>query len=235
MQNRENKGRAADMVVKVLAQRIQSGELEDGQPLPPERDMMEEFGISRTVVREALVALSNKGLVEARPRHRPLVRKPGYDSAFSAIESIVTYLLGQRGGVRNLFDTRILLEAALVRQAAKTADKQDIAALKRALEANQASIEDSETFYQTDMGFHRILYEISRNPVLPAVNRAYTTWLAPHWLQMPRLPDRNQANFEAHRQIFDAILMRDPDAAEDALKRHLENAWDQVRQTFGEL
>ncbi|WP_299637577.1 FCD domain-containing protein [uncultured Ruegeria sp.] len=235
MRNQAENGRAADNVVAILAQRIQTGELEDGQPLPPERDMMEEFGISRTVVREAVVALSNKGLIEARPRHRPLVRKPGYDSAFSAIESIVTHLLHQPGGVRNLFDTRILLEAALVREAAKTADKHDISALKQALEANEASIDNSEMFYETDIGFHRILYEIPRNPVLPAVNRAYTTWLAPHWMQMPRLPDRNQKNFKAHKEIFDAVLMRDPDAAEDALKRHLENAWDQVRQTFGEL
>ncbi len=235
MRNQAENGRAADNVVAILAQRIQTGELGDGQPLPPERDMMEEFGISRTVVREAVVALSNKGLIEARPRHRPLVRKPGYDSAFSAIESIVTHLLHQPGGVRNLFDTRILLEAALVREAAKTADKHDISALKQALEANEASIDNSEMFYETDIGFHRILYEIPRNPVLPAVNRAYTTWLAPHWMQMPRLPDLNQKNFEAHKEIFDAVLMRDPDAAEDALKRHLENAWDQVRQTFGEL
>ena len=235
MRNQAENGRAADNVVAILAQRIQTGELGDGQPLPPERDMMEEFGISRTVVREAVVALSNKGLIEARPRHRPLVRKPAYDSAFSAIESIVTHLLHQPGGVRNLFDTRILLEAALVREAAKTADKHDISALKQALEANEASIDNSEMFYETDIGFHRILYEIPRNPVLPAVNRAYTTWLAPHWMQMPRLPDLNQKNFEAHKEIFDAVLMRDPDAAEDALKRHLENAWDQVRQTFGEL
>ncbi|SLN53005.1 FCD domain-containing protein [Ruegeria meonggei] len=235
MRNQAENGRAADNVVAILAQRIQTGELGDGQPLPPERDMMEEFGISRTVVREAVVALSNKGLIEARPRHRPLVRKPGYDSAFSAIESIVTHLLHQPGGVRNLFDTRILLEAALVREAAKTADKHDISALKQALEANEASIDNSEMFYETDIGFHRILYEIPRNPVLPAVNRAYTTWLAPHWMQMPRLPDRNQKNFKAHKEIFDAVLMRDPDAAEDALKRHLENAWDQVRQTFGEI
>ncbi len=235
MQGQEDKGRAADLVVQRLAQKIQTGELADGQPLPPERNLMEEFGISRTVVREAVLALSNKGLIEARPRHRPVVRKPGFDAAFDALESIVTHLLHEPGGVRNLFDTRIIIEAALVREVAKNATKEDILALKEALAANKAAIHDSDAFYETDIGFHRVLYNTARNPVLPAINKAYTNWLAPQWSQMPRLPDRNRANYDSHREIYEAILMRDPDAAENALRSHLHNAWEQVRKTFGEL
>ncbi|GLQ36201.1 GntR family transcriptional regulator [Amylibacter marinus] len=235
MSDKDNTDRAADLVVRQLSLKIQSGELKDGQTLPAERDLMEEFGISRTVVREAVVALSNKGLVEARPRYRPVVRKPGYDAAFNALESIVTHLLHEPGGVKNLFDTRIMIESMLVREAAKDADKSDIARLKEALAANKESIENSAAFYQTDIDFHKVLYGISRNPVLPAINKAYTTWLAPHWSKMPRLPSRNEANYQAHLAIFDAILMRDADLAEAALRDHLQNAWSQVRETFGDI
>lgn len=235
MQGHDEIGRAADYVVQQLAQKIQTGELADGQPLPPERHLMEEFGISRTVVREAVVALSNKGLIETRPRFRPVVRKPGFDAAFGALESIASHLLHERDGVRSLFDTRILLEAALVREAAKHATKEDIAALKEALAANEAAIDDSLTFFETDIQFHAVLYGVSRNPILPSIQRAYMEWLAPHWSKMPRHPDRNRINFESHRDIYDAILMRDPDAAEDALREHLNNAWEQVRKTFGDL
>ena len=143
-------------------------------------------------------------------------------------------MLVDPNGVKNLFDTRIMIETALVRQAATDANKEDIAALKGALEANAAAIEDSELFYQTDMGFHKILYEIPRNPIMPVIHKAYATWLAPQWSQMPRLPARNRANYEAHKSIYDAILMRDPDAAEAALQAHLKNAWNQVRETFRE-
>lgn len=232
--NESKLGRAADTVVRRLSEKIQSGEYSDGTPLPPERLLMEEFGISRTVVREAVQSLSKQGLLEARPRHRPIVRKPGYDAAISAMESVVSHLLNNSGGVKNLFETRILMEAALVRQAAQQARKDDIAALKTALEANKAAIDNSEEFYRTDRAFHALLYEIPRNPVLPALHKAYVTWLAPQWSQMPRLPKRNQANFEAHERIFDAILMRDPDSAEAALRSHLEHAWDQVCETFGD-
>lgn len=229
-----NSGRAADTVVRQLSAKIQSGEYSDGTALPPERLLMEEFGISRTVVREAVQSLSKQGLLEARPRHRPIVRKPGYDAAISAMESVVSHLLTNAGGVKNLFDTRILVEAALTRQAAQDAHRDDIAALKAALMANEAAIGDSEEFYRTDRAFHALLYEIPRNPVFPALHRAYVTWLAPQWSQMPRLPERNRDNHDAHVQIFNGILMRDPDAAEAALRAHLEQAWDQVCKTFGE-
>ncbi|MEX0345107.1 MAG: FadR/GntR family transcriptional regulator [Rhizobiaceae bacterium] len=235
MASQDGVGRAADPVVRSIEEDIHSGELTDGQPLPTERHLMDKFGVSRTVVREAMRLLSSRGLVEARPRHRPVVRKPGFDTAVDVAGSIVSHMLSLPGGVKNLFDTRIMIEAALVRQAATHADKQSIVALKAALEANEAAVADSELFYQTDMRFHAVLYDIPKNPVLPAIHKAFTTWLAPHWSQMPRLPDRNRENYRAHKAIFEAILMRDPDSAEAALRDHLEAAWSQVRATFGDI
>jgi DNA-binding FadR family transcriptional regulator len=228
-------GRAADHVVSTLEQRILEGIWADGQALPSERDLMLEFGISRTVVREAVRLLSARGLVEAKPRFRPVVRKAGFEAVVEAAGSVVTNLLQQPGGVRNMFDTRILIEAGLVREAAKSANAADIVALKNALAANAAAINDSDLFYRTDTAFHAVFYAIPRNPVLPAIHSAYSTWLAPQWSQMPRLLDRNKANLAAHTAIFDAVLMRDPDAAEAALRSHLIAAWNQVRQTFGDI
>ena len=224
--------RAADHLISVFEDQIRSGALAEGDMLPPEREIVQTYGVSRTVVREAVLALSNKGLVQARPRHRPVVVKPGYDTAVTVIESVVGQLLDQPGGIRNLFDLRIMMEAALVREAAIKADRNQIGALQDALSANESSIENSADFFETDVAFHRVFYEIPDNPVLPSIHRAYTDWLAPQWTQMPRLPDRNRTNYESHKAIFQAILLRDPDAAESALREHLDNAWKQVRSTF---
>ncbi|MCY4179248.1 MAG: FCD domain-containing protein, partial [Litoreibacter sp.] len=193
------------------------------------------FGVSRTVIREAMRILSARGLVETRPRHRPVVRQPNADAAFGALEAIVPQLLTQPGGIRNLFDTRILIEAGLVRSAALNASKEGIAALQSALDENEATIPNSDEFYRTDVAFHRVLYELSGNPMLPALHKAYTVWLAPQWSQMPRLSERNKMNYSAHVQIFDGILRRDPDAAEQALRTHLETAWEHVSRTFDGL
>lgn len=209
-----------------------SGELVDGAPLPAERDLMSRFGTSRAVVREAIVALSNGGLVERRPRYRPTVRKAGVESAFAAVGSIVEHLLGEPRGVRNLYETRLFVEQGLVRQAALQARKQDIDDLRKALAENEASIPDSEAFYASDIAFHGVLYQIPQNPIFPAVHTAYTSWLAPHWSRMPRSPDRNAMNHRSHAEIFERIVERDANGAELALKRHLDAAWEYVRTTF---
>lgn len=224
--------RAADVVVRALEKRIAAGDLADGLPLPPERDLIQTFGVSRTVVREAVATLASRGLVESRPRFRPVVRRPGIDAALAAANGVVGYLLAQTGGVRNLYDTRIFLEAGLVRQAALSARREDIEALKQALDDNEAAVSDSEAFYRTDVAFHAVLYDIPKNPVFPALHKAFTGWLAPHWVKMPRSPERNRMNFLRHSDIYHAIRDRDPDAAEAALNAHLNAAWEYVRGTF---
>lgn len=227
--------RAADAVVRNIEQEIRTGALKDGVMLPPERDLGARYGVSRTVVREAMRILSSRGLVETRPRHRPIVRTPGIETALDVMEAIVPHMLAQPGGVRNLFDTRILIEAGLVREAARKATKPDIDALGAALALNAEAVDDSEAFYRTDGSFHRVLYEIPKNPALKALHQAYTVWLAPHWSQMPRSAPRNRHNHAAHTRIYEAILHRDPDAAEAALRQHLDDAWAQVCATFGEV
>ncbi len=231
----EKASRAADNLISIFERQIMDGTLEDGQPLPPEREIVQTYGVSRTVAREAVLALSNRGLVEARPRFRPVVRTPGYDAAIQAVSSIASRLLSVNGGVRNLFDMRIMMEAALVRDAAMHAGRDHIRRMKIALAENEAAIDDSQTFFDTDVAFHAVLYEIPGNPVLPAIHRAYTDWLSVHWLKMPRLPERNRINHASHRRIYETILLRDPDAAEEALRSHLDDAWAQVADTFKDL
>ena len=227
--------RAADAVIRSLEERIHAGALADGERLPSERDLMEAYGISRTVVREAVLALAAKGLVETRPRARPVVRKPGYASAMHAIGNIVTHLLHRREGVEAVFDTRVMIEAALVRRAALEAGKDEIAELREALEANAAVIDDADDFYRTDVAFHGVLYKSTGNPIMPALHEAWTTWLMPQWQKIPRSPERNRANYLGHKAVFEAILMRDPDAAEKAMRAHLQETWARVSKTFEDL
>lgn len=225
-------GRAADWVVSQIEDDILSGVLENGTPLPAERELMERFKTSRTVVREAITTLSSRGLIDAKPRFRPVVRKPGFDTALSSVGSIVKLLLAETRGVKTLYESRVFVERALVRDAARSATRKDIDDLREALAANQAAVSDSEEFYRTDVAFHGVLYRVPRNPIFPAVHEAYTSWLAPHWERMPRSPERNRVNFMSHKAIFDAIVERDADAAEEALETHLKAAWEYVRVTF---
>lgn len=223
--------RASARIVYELEGRIFDGTLENGAPLPAERDLMAHFDASRAVVREAITALRNRGLVEQQPRFRPIVRKPGVASAFAAVNSIVEHLLSDQIGVKNLYETRQFLEQALARQAALHATKTDTDELRTALAENEASIQDSERFYRTDIAFHGVFYRIPRNPIFLAVHDAYNDWLAPQWDRIPRSPERNAMNYRSHAEILDRVIDRDADGAELAVKRHLDTAWAFVRVT----
>lgn len=224
--------RAADTVVAQLEARIVSGELANGQPLPVERELIEDFGTSRTVIREAISSLTMRGLIKHKPRCRPIVHKPDFETVLHVSSNTIQHLLTEPGGVKNLYESRVFIERALAREAATSATKEDIADLKTALAANAAAIKDSLEFYRTDTAFHGVLYGIPKNPIFPVIHAGYTAWLAPHWKKMLRSPDRNALNFEAHQAIFSAILERDPTAAETALATHLAAAWDHVQSTF---
>ena len=134
--------------------------------------------------------------------------------------------------MKNLYDVRVFLESALARNAALHARKDDVIALRQALEANEKAISDSGMFYATDVAFHAVFYDVPRNPVFPSIHKAFTGWLSPHWERMLRSPERNRVNYLSHREIFRAVIERDPDAAEHALQSHLGAAWEYVRGTF---
>lgn len=224
--------RAADAIVIAIENQIADGFLPDLTPLPSERLLMEEFGASRTVVREAITALSNRGIIECKPRHRPVVRPVGYEAVIDATSPVVRQLLNDPKGVKNLYDARVFIERGLVRDAAFSATKDDIQALKSALAKNQEAISESDRFYETDTAFHKVLYSIPGNPVFAATHEGFVSWLAPQWDKMARLPEHNEQNYQAHKAIYMGILERDPDAAEAALVAHLSDAWEFVRSTF---
>ncbi len=115
--------------------------------------------------------------------------------------SVVPHLLEQPGGLKNLFGTRILAEAGLVRQAALHAGMDGLAALRQAPEENGAAIGDSESFWRTDMAFHGVLCRITGNPVLPAIHEAFTTWLSPYWRKPCPTVD-SQSNLRDHTRGF---------------------------------
>ncbi len=224
--------RVADTLADRFAAMIGAGEIAEGGRFPSERDLMQRYRVSRTAVREAVTMLANRGLLLTRPGYRPLVRKPDYDRAIDMIGQFVAHLIQDEAGVRNLFETRIFLECALVRTAARNAGKCDLKALAVALQANHAAIGQRRHFYATDMAFHATLFRVPRNPIYPVIHRAYSEWLMGHWAEMQGSEDIDRLNYASHAAIYEAILARDPDLAEEAMKGHLETAWNLVRTTF---
>lgn len=224
--------KASERVAAAIIAAVERQDWKAGERLPPERELMQLYGVGRSAVREAIAGLATRGVLQVKPGFRPIIQHRGYESALSTFSSLVSGMVGDRAGIQNLFGMRVFVEAALVRHAARYATPRDIEALGAALDANRAAISDPESFYRTDVAFHRVLYGIPGNPILPTIHTLYVDWLYDHWIQMPRSADINRMNYGAHAAIRDAIVARDPDKAEELLRQHLATAWQFVESTF---
>ncbi len=199
---------------------IFSGRLSVGDKIPSERALMDQFGVGRSTVREALFMLQRKGLLETRPGAAARVSRPDANTMVDDLSGAARHMLSQPDGVRHLQNARTLFEIGLARHAARHATEEDIRALKAALEANRAA-DDQPTFERTDLTFHYTLAMITHNPVFTTIHHALMAWLAEQRSVSARAGATRSEIFEQHRGIYEAIEAGDSVAAEEAMEAHL--------------
>ncbi len=228
-------GRPAENLYRNLEAAILSGEYPPNSRLPTERKLIEKFKVSRTVVREVVLSLEKRGLLERRYGHRPLVRKPSFTDALASLTSMMQHTAAQENNMRYLFESRIFIETALARRASQTATKEDISLLHEALENNRKAMGSSNDFYATDVAFHGVLYRIPRNPIFPALHQSFVAWLSDYWQMLRKGTEIHRFFYSSHAEIFDAINDRSPDEAEKAMRRHLEVSWGYIKALTDDL
>jgi GntR family transcriptional repressor for pyruvate dehydrogenase complex len=145
-----------------LEELILGNSLQAGDKLPSEKDLGEQLGVSKTVVRESMRSLSAKGLVEVRAGSGTYVRKVDRE-----LMSRPMNLLLRSGDVRpqDIHEARELLEVNIAGLAAERAEPADIAAMAETIEALKSPSITAQIFAETDVAFHRRLAEAARNPL----------------------------------------------------------------------
>lgn len=205
-----------------LMARIESGEIRPGEQLPPERELMDFYGVGRPAVREALQAMERSGIVEISHGERARVVVPTADDLIRQIGSGARHLLSmQPDTLEHLKDARVFLEAGTARMAAARATPEDVAALQARIAEHEASLAHLDRFLDRDMAFHREIARISGNPIFPAIVEAIFRWGSDYYQPLVRAPGAEQLTLAEHRRIVDAIAAHDGDAAEQAMRAHL--------------
>lgn len=220
------KRRLSDEVQARLEHMIHSGEYGPGDQLPSERSLMEHFGVGRPSVREALFTLQQLGLVSISSGERARVTRPTPERLLQGLDGAVRHLLATAQGEQNFQEARLFFEIGLARHAATQGSAQDFRRLGDALEANRRAMGNFEAFERTDVEFHFVLAEIPRNPVFVAIHEAVVAWLTSQRTLSLRNDGADQMAYMWHKNIFDAVTSRDPDAAEAAMREHLEGVAD---------
>lgn len=219
-------------VADQLERSIQDGDYAPADQLPSERDLMRQFSVGRPAVREALFHLRKMGLVEVRSGERARVTRPTPRVVLDALSGTARHMLAAPGGVRDFQSARIFFEVGLVRHAARNATEEDLADFETALEKNRQSLGDLKRFERTDVAFHYVLAVIPRNPIFTAMHAAFAEWL----LEQRRTtlaPGEDVKAHQAHRKIFEAVALRDPDRSEEAMREHLEYVAQRYADVIG--
>jgi DNA-binding FadR family transcriptional regulator len=209
--------------VHEIGVRIVDGDLKPGDTLP-DNGFVGESEVSRTVVREAIKVLAAKGLVESRPKVGTRVR-PRRDWNLLDPDVLAWQIevgpdpefLGQA------LELRRMIEPAAARLAAERATEEEIAALYDAYEAMAAAGDDLDAFMEPDLRFHSLLLDACRNELLEHMSEIFTAVLRTIFAYSSSSSRSYPRAARRHRAIVKAIEARDPDAAELAVLRLIDD------------
>ncbi len=227
--------RAATLVHRVTGQieyLIVKGELEPGDRLPPERELARQFGVSRTVVREAVRSLVAKGLLAVRPGSGTVVSSPTADSV---AQSLVMFL---RGGqpefdCEKVMEIRRVLEVANAGLAAERRTAEDLEEMERILHEENTRPDDRYRFAEYDVAFHAAVARATHNELfcllLDSIADILLTWRQVTF-DVPGTPTRAVMH---HRAVYEQVRAGDPDRARQAMREHLVESEDTMRKAIG--
>jgi DNA-binding FadR family transcriptional regulator len=214
--------RSAVRVYDHIYDRIAGGSFAKGEQLPTEFELAKSFGVSRTVVREALVRLRDEGLIQSR-------RGAGSFVTASPDQAIRRFApVASIGDIQRCYEFRIHLETAACTLAAIRCDKDELAELRAKLRATE-NIDDVTAGVEADLDFHIAVTKASHNRFFVDALVSLRSGLIVGMelvrrLSLSRPDDALALMYEEHQAIYDAIASGDPERAGAAMRHHLEAA-----------
>jgi len=208
--------RLFERIAEQIERSIVEGHLKPGDRLPAERELAQQFAVSRTAVREAVKSLSEKGLIESQHGRGTFVTDATSRTILQSLGKVIT-----THGVDQLVEIREIIEPELAARAALCADEDAISAMREAFLAMEAAGRDAAAFIEGDLDFHLAIAEAVDNPLILALTDSIVELLRDHRLRLFSVHGGPQRGQYHHRRILDAIERHDPDAARSAMRNHL--------------
>jgi DNA-binding FadR family transcriptional regulator len=216
--------KASDLLAARIREQVLSGTIAEGQALPTERDLVAETGLGRGTIREALRILENQGFIVTRTGRNggSVVRRPG---RASVEDSIGIFIRGQQLRLAALLEAREALEPAAARLAALHRTDGDLAKLSEvhAKLSSAVASKDLPAYLLANVTWHLAVVQASHNELLIA----FMTAIAQAVHSATEAANFNsdavrEVTLRAHDRIMDAIVARDPEAAERRMRRHVQ-------------
>ena len=219
-------------LVESLGQKIRSGQLVPGQKLPTESAIVDEFQVSRTVVREAISRLQASGMVQTRHGIGTFVVGVGESPGFR----ITPEQMGTLRDVIAVLEVRIGLETEAAALAAQRRTEANLSQMRKALDALELAVEEGRDSVDADFQFHLEIAVATQNGHFVELMSALGSSIIPRARLAPadELGEERRRYLRGvnseHESIFNAIANQDAEAARAATRTHLANSRDRRRR-----
>jgi len=212
--------RLFEQIVQQVEDSILKGQLKPGDQLPAERDLAQRFGVSRTAVREAVKTLREKGLVEAYSGRGTFVTNGTSQAMRQSLDLMIR--INPQEGLANLAELRLVLEPEIASLAAPRIEEQLLSTMREAVAVMDRNLHNPDAYVEADLDFHLALAEAAGNPLILSLLDSIVGLLREQRSRIFSVqggPKRGQYH---HKRILAAIEKRDPEAARETMRAHLQ-------------
>ncbi len=222
-------GTLADRVTEILLQKIKTGEVALHARLPSESVLAEGFGVSRTVIREAISRLKAEGLVETRQGKGTIVTEPNTPASFHLSMDVKDSL----EAVLRIVELRRGIEAEMTALAAQRRSPAQNQQIQQALQAIDAAVLAGGDGVEEDFAFHTAISQACGNPLYTSMLDFLSQFLL-DTIRVGRINEAQRSDFigqlqSEHHAMAVAIEKQDVEAARRAAWHHLENVTARIR------
>jgi DNA-binding FadR family transcriptional regulator len=207
-----------ETIAEKLEDMILSDSTQIEQKLPSEQSLAASFGVSRPVIREALMLLKARGLITQRNGEGSFISNPDPQELTNTINRMVQM---NNINMASVYEIRVTLEIMACRLAAERATQEGLQELTHINDEMEQYKNDIKKRVALDIEFHTKLAELSGNPLLGMFVKSMTSQLETMLTQAMELAGTNEDGISYHRRIIEALHTGDPEKAEDTIRGHL--------------
>lgn len=210
----------ADQVAKKILDLVRTGNLKPGDQLPPERDLAQMLQVSRPSLREAMRGLQILGVVKSRQGGGAFISSLDAADLLGPLQFLITL---NEQNVHALYESRLLIEGGIGRMAAERLSTVELDRLGAIIDLQEDLVTDPLGFRVSDLEFHRTIMESTGNPFLVRVAHSLYVLGMEYRRIASESPGVLKQSLDDHKVIAAALVARDADAAEAAMKQHMQN------------
>ncbi len=214
-----------------LLDAIKKGVFTVGSYLPSENKLAEIFNVSRGVIRESLLMLSARGIVDIQKGKGALLLRPSINSILDPFSSLVNFRCGNQG-LKYTQEIRAMLEPQVASFAASLRTENDLKKMASSIEEMKLNKDNRELMSYYDIEFHKTISLACGNPMFSIILEPIYHFLQTYHQETFEDISSNELTFEFHYKILEAIRSKDSQKSFSLMKEHLDIAEKDINRLY---